>query len=225
MKRTIALAALAVSSLSLACASIQAQTPAAPLTRAPGAGSAPAAAPTGSSKIAVIAFEVAVSRTNEFQVKLADLQKKWAPKQQQLKAQGDEVDNQTKQLQAQGATLSDGERATRAKAIEEKRKVLERSFEDAKNQYQQDMQEILAGVEQKFFDVMRDYVEKNGYTLVLDMSPQNSPILYTVEATDITPPIVEAYNLKSGIAAPPQPAASAPATPKPAAPRPAAPKQ
>jgi outer membrane protein len=228
MKRTIALAALAVSSLSFAGVSMQAQTPAAPLPAAPGAsggGSAPAATPTGSSKIAVIAFEVAVSRTNEFQVKLVELQKKWAPRQAQLKTQGDEVDNQTKQLQTQGTTLSDAERTTRAKAIEDKRKVLERSFEDARTQYQQELQEILGGVEQKFFDVMREYVEKSGYTLVLNISPQNSPVLYTIATTDITAPVVEAYNVKSGIAAPPpQPAGSAPMAPKPATPKPA-PKQ
>ena len=216
MKRTISLAALALSSLSLAYA----QTPAAPLPSAPGA----VADPTGSSKVAVIAFEGAVSRTNEFQRKLADLQKKWDPKQKQLKADGDDFDNQTKQLQAQGDKLSEAERETRAKAMEDKRKSLERAFEDARNQYQQELQEILSGVEQKFYDVMHDYVEKNGYTLVLDVSPQQSPIMYAIETTDITAPVVEAYNVKSGVSAPPQPAASAPAAPKPAAPK-TAPKQ
>jgi outer membrane protein len=219
MKRTIALAALAVSSLSLAYA----QTPAAPLPSAPGAGgNAPAVTPTGSTKIAIIAFEVAVSRTNEFQQKLAVLQKKWEPKQQQLKTDGEDVDNQTKQLQAQADKLSDTERATRAKAIEDKRKVVERAFEDARTQYQQELQDTLSGVEEKFFDVMREYVEKNGYTLVLDFSPQQSPIMYAIETTDITKPVVDAYNIKSGVPAPAQPAAAAP---RPAAPKPAAPKQ
>src|ERR1700679_1992352 len=220
MKRTIALAALAVSSLFLAPALTQAQTPAAPLPGSP----RPAAAPTGSSQIALIAFEVAVSRTNEFQLKLSDLQKKWAPRQQQLKAAGDDLDTQTKQLQAQADKLSESERATRTQAIEEKRKELQRSFEDARNQYQQDIQGILSGVEEKFFDVMREYVEKNGYTLVLNIAPQSSPVIYGVDSTNISEPVVAAYNAKSGIPAPPQPAASTPAAPKPAAPKPA-PKQ
>jgi outer membrane protein len=222
MKRTIALAALAVSSLSLSPVLTQAQTPAAPTPGAAGSGSA--ATPTGSSKIALIAFEVAVSRTNEFQQKLADLQKKWGPKQQQLKAEGEDVDNQTKQLQAQGDKLSEAERATRAKAIEDKRKELQRTFEDARTQYQQDMQGILSAVEEKFFDVMREYVEKNGYTLVLNISTQSSPVMYGVDSDNITVPVVDAYNVKSGIPAPAQPAASTPAAPKPAAPKPA-PKQ
>ncbi len=136
MKRTIALAALAVSSLSLASALIQAQTPAAPLPSAPGAGSGPAVTPTGSTKIAIIAFEVAVSRTNEFQLKLADLQKKWGPRQQQLKTAGDDLDNQTNAAagETQADKLSEGERATRAKTVEDKRKELQRSFEDARSQ-------------------------------------------------------------------------------------------
>jgi outer membrane protein len=86
------------------------------------------------------------------------------------------------------------------------------------------MQGILSGVEEKFFDVMRDYVEKNGYTLVLNISPQNSPVMYGLESNDITAPVVSAYNVKSGVPAPPQPAASTPAATKPAAPKPA-PKQ
>ena len=43
---------------------------------------APANVPT---KVAVIAFQAAVSQTNEFQRDFADLQKKYDPRRQQLK--------------------------------------------------------------------------------------------------------------------------------------------
>lgn len=225
MKRFSVVAALLASSFVL---SVAAQTPAAPLPNAPGAGSGSGAAvtPTGSTKIAVIAFQGAVGATNEFQRNLADLQKKWAPKQQQLKAAGDDMDNQTKQLQAQADKLTDAERATRAKALDDKRKALERTFEDARTEYQQELQTVYNNTATKVFDVLASYADKNGFTLVLDVNAQQSAVMYAVETTDITKAVVEAYNVKSGVAAPPKPAAAAiPAAPRPAAPKPAAPKQ
>lgn len=228
MKRSIAIAALAVSSFTLAAA----QTPAAPLPADPGsapttASAAPSgstATPTGSTKIAVIAFQAAVGATNEFQRNLADLQKKWAPRQQQIKTDGDAVDAQAKQLQTQSNTLSEAERNTRAKAIEDKRKELERTFEDARNDYQQELQTLYNNTATKVFDVMASIAEKNGYTLVLDANSDQSSVLYAIETTNITKDVVDAYNVKSGISAPAQPAASTPVTPRPAAPRPITPK-
>ena len=181
-----------------------AQTPAAP---AP-AGTA-AAAPAGPPKIAVVAFQVAVGQTNEFQRDFADLQKKYDPKRQQLKVLSDEVDNLTKQLQAQGDKLSDSERATRAKTIDDKKKQLQRDGEDAQNDFQQAMQEMYSGLASKVYDVLSAYAQQHGYTLVLDVAQQQTPVLYAVDSTNITKPIIDAYNQKSGVPAPPAPPAGA----------------
>lgn len=205
MKRSLALAFTLASGFALSAA---AQTPA-----------APAAAPAGPAKIAVIAFQAAVGQTNEFQRNFADLQKKYEPKRTQLKVLSDEVDNLTKQLQTQGDKLSDPERASRAKTIDDKKKLLQRSGEDAQNDFQGEMQEMYNGVASKVYDVLSTYAQQQGFTLVLDVSQQQNPVLYAHESTNITKPILDAYNVKSGVPAPPaQPAASAPA---PAAPRPA----
>jgi outer membrane protein len=205
MKRSIALAFTLASGFALSAA---AQTPA-----------APAAAPTGPAKIAVIAFQAAVGQTNEFQRNFADLQKKYEPKRTQLKTLSDEVDNLTKQLQTQGDKLSDAERASRAKTIDDKKKQLQRQGEDAQNDFQGEMQEMYNGVASKVYDVLSTYAQQQGFTLVLDVSQQQNPVLYAHESTNITKPILDAYNVKSGVPAPPaQPAGSAPA---PAAPRPA----
>jgi outer membrane protein len=75
----------------------------------------------------------------------------------------------------------------------------------------------------KVYDVLASYAEQQGYTLVLDASQQENPILFHMPATDITKPIIDAYNVKSGVPAPPPPPAGAPA-PKQMAPKaPAAP--
>jgi outer membrane protein len=179
--------------------------------------------PAGPTKIAVIAFQVAVGQTNEFQRSFADLQKKWDPKRQELKRLSDDIDASTKTLQTQGATLSDAERANRAKAIDDKKKQLDRSAEDAQNDFQQEMQDLYSGTASKVYDVLSSYAQQNGYTLVLDVAGQQTPVLYALPSTDITKPVIDAYNVKSGVPAPPQGTPSAP-TPGPQAPRPAAPK-
>ena len=216
MKQSLAIAVLMASGIALAAA---AQTPAEPAGAAP--ATTTAAAPAGPPKIAVVAFQVAVGQTNEFQRNFADLQKKYDPKRQQLKTLSDDIDNLTKQLQTQGDKLSDAEKATRAKQIDDKKKQLQRDGEDASNDFQNEMQEMYQGLASKVYDVLSTYAQQHGYTLVLDVAQQQTPVLYAVDSTNITKPIIDAYNVKSGVPAPPQPAAGAAPTPAPVAPKPA----
>jgi outer membrane protein len=185
---------------------------------------APAAAPTGSAKIAVISFKAAVAQTNEGLHDFADLQKKFMPRENQLKALNEEIETLTKQLQTQGATLNDAERASRAKAIDEKKKKLERDATDARTDFQQEMGDIYNSLASKVYDVMSDYAKQAGYTIILDVSDQQTPVLFASQNTDISRAVVDAYNVKSGIPAPPPQAAGAPgAQARPSTLKPAAP--
>ncbi|MGA2570286.1 MAG: OmpH family outer membrane protein [Terracidiphilus sp.] len=211
MKRSLALVLTLASGLAL---SAVAQMPV-----APAASAAPAAVPAPPAKIAVIAFQQAVGLTNEGQRDFADMQRKYAPKEAALKALSEEIDKLTKQLQDQGATLSEIERNTRAKAIDEKKKQLDRETEDARNALQQDMQDLMGNLQAKVYDVMQSYAEQQGFTLILDVSQQQTPVLFASKATVITQQVIDAYNLKSGVPAPvQQPAAEAPKPRGPAAP-------
>jgi outer membrane protein len=213
MKRSLALIFTLASGIALSAAAQTAPAPAA----------APAAQ-AGPAKVAVIAFTGAVQSTNEFQRNFADLQKKYEPKRTQLKTMAEEVDTLQKQLQAQSSTLSDAERASKAKIIDDKKKSAQRFAEDAQNDLQGEIQEIFQGVASKFFDVLESYAKEQGFTLVLDgtQSQQQPPVvLYATNAADISKAVVDAYNVKSGVPAPPPPPPSAPgpqAAPKPRTP-------
>ncbi len=198
MKHSFVLVAALLSCLPVALA---AQTPA-----------APAAAPAGPERIGVIAFQQAVTQTNEFQRNFADLQTKFNPKRVQLKTLSDEVDSLKKQLQAQGATLNDAERQSRARNIDDKEKQLQRDAQDDQADFKQEMQDTFDGVASKVGEVLISYAQHHGYTLVLDGGEEQVPVvLYANPSTDITKAVIEAYNVKSGIPAPPaQPAALAP---------------
>jgi outer membrane protein len=214
MKRSIALVFTLASGFALSAA---AQT-------SPAAAPAAAAAPAGPAKVAVIEFQAAVSSTNEFQRDFADLQKKYEPKRTQLKTMADEIDGLEKQAQAQGSTLSDAERASKAKIIDEKKKQTQRFAEDAQNDLTGEMNDVYNKVASKVYDVLSTYAKQQGFTLVMDASEsqQQAPtVLYHVESSDISKAVVEAYNVKSGVPAPPPQAEAIPSAPKPA-PKPAA---
>lgn len=188
-----------------------AAAPAAP-TPADSTANLSAAAVSASPKIAIINFQQAVAATNEGQRNFAQLRVKFEPKQAQLKAQSDEIDSLKKQLQDAGATLSEPERDSRLRVIDEKTKSLQRSAEDAQNEASGAMNDMYQALAQKVYAVLDTYSGQNKFTMVLDVSAQQTPVLWATGTPDITKQIVDAYNVKSGV--PPQPAAGA------AAPRP-----
>jgi outer membrane protein len=201
MKRSLSLIFTLASGFALSAA---AQSPAATTAAAP-----------GPAKIAVIAFQVAVAQTNEGQRNFADLQKKFDPRRQQLKVLSDDVDNLTKQLQAGADKMTPAEQQSKATAIDTKKKQLDRDAQDAQNDFSQEMQDVYNALASKVYDVMQSYAELKGYTLVLDVSQQQTPVLYASTATNITKDIIDAYNVKSGIPAPPAQPASGVDAPKP----------
>jgi outer membrane protein len=211
----------------LFAASLSAQTP----TAAAPAAAAPAPAPVVPqaipAKIALIAFEQSVFATNEGQVAVQTVQKKYEPKKTQIDTLAQEVDSLKKQLQALPATTSDEDRASRLKNIDTKEKQLNRDAEDAQTAYNADLQEAYGKLAQKVNATMRKYVQDNGYTLLLDVSGQQNPVLWALPTTDVTEAVINAYNTASGVAAPP-PAAPSATRPRPAAaktPAAAAPKK
>jgi outer membrane protein len=199
------------------------QAPAAPTT-APATMPAPQAVP---AKIALVEFEEAAAATNEGQKAVADLQKKYEPQKAKLDALKTEIDSLTKQLQGAPATMSDDEKASRARTIDTKTKQLQRDADDAQTAYNTDLQEEIAKVAQKLGPVVIKYVQQNGYTMLLDNTgqPQQGGIsVLWAPGTDISQAVVDAYNASSGVAAPARATPSAP-RPHTTAPKPAAPKQ
>lgn len=205
MKRSLSLVCVLASGLG-----VVAVAQASPATPDPTAAAASVPV-TGATKVAVINFQQAVGQTNEFQRDLADLRKKYEPREQTLQQQNTEIDALKKQLQDAGTKISDVDRQTKLRSIDDKTKSLQRSAEDLRNDEQTDGQETFQQVGQKVYDVMVSYAQQQGFGLVLDASQQNSGVLWPSPQSDITKPVVEAYNAKSGIPAP----ASVPSAPAP----------
>jgi len=219
---TFAISALAQTG-SAATPSSPAATPAAP------SSAAPATTGTG-TKVGAINIQEAIFGSNEGQRDLQGLQKKFEPKQNELKGQNDELEGLKKQLTAQQDKLNEEALATLKKQIEAKQKVFDRSVQDAQEDFGNQNQEIATRILQKMAPMIVKYSQENGFGMIVDTSkpwPQSN-VLWWGETIDITKAVVDAYNVQSGVAAPaaaaPKPAAPKPAgTAKPAAPKPTEP--
>jgi len=224
MNRNLALLSALGAGLLSTAASSHAQTATPPAAPAP-AAPAPVVPQAIPAKIALIAFEQSVFATNEGQVAVQTVQKKYEPKKAQIDTLAQEVDSLKKQMQASATTLSDEEKASRLKNIDLKEKQLNRDAEDAQSAYNADLQEAYGKLAQKVNVTMRKYVADNGYTLLLDVSGQQSPVLWAVPNTDVTEAVINAYNVASGVAAPPPSAPTPSARPRSATPaKPTTPK-
>lgn len=166
-------------------------------------------------KIGIVAIQTAIAATNEGKKDLDGLQQRFTPKQTELKNLNDEIQGMQKQLQTQGEKLSEDARASQVRAIESKQKILQRNMQDAQDEYQQAQQEIFNRVGTKMAKILEAYAVKHGYSVILDVSNPQTPVLYASETSNITKEIVDAYNAQSPVGAATKPAGAA-ARPKPA---------
>ncbi len=173
---------------------------------------AEASGPAIPAKVGVILFEQAVAQTNEGQRDYAALTQKYAPKQAQVKTMSDELDSLKKQLQDAGSSLTDQERNSRIRTIDEKTKLLQRTVEDDQNDFNGALNDMLQQLAQKVYVSLDAYCKQNGYTLIIDATTQQnqSPIvIWLNQSTDITKAVIAAYNAKSGVLPPASPAPAA----------------
>ena len=196
-----------------------AQTGSAAATPAPAAADPAAPAVTGTgTKVGTISMEQAIFATNEGRRDFEALSKKLEPKQNELKGQNDEIEALQKQLNTQQDKLNDDARASLVKQIETKKKSLDRALQDAREDAQNQQNEIAQRILQKLGPVLIKYANDNGFGVIMDTSqpwPQ-SPVVWWRDVVDVTKPVVDVYNAQSGVPAP----ASTTAAPRPAANKP-----
>lgn len=181
------------------------------------------------TKVGAINIEGAIFGSNEGQKEVQALQKKFEPRQAELKQQNDELESLKKQLSTQQDKLNEDALANLKKQIEGKQKTFDRAMQDAQEEFGSQQQDIAGRILQKMAPMIMKYAQENGFGMIVDTSkpwPQ-SPVLVAGEGLDITRQVVELYNTQSGVAAPTAPGAAKPAAPKPSgagSSKPAAPK-
>jgi outer membrane protein len=167
------------------------------------------------TKVAIVNIQSAIVTSNEGQRDFAALQKKFDPKRQELESLNKEVEDLQKKFDTQGDKLNDEARSDLLKQIDAKKKQLQRNYEDANSDIQQQQNEIANRIGQKLIQVLDQYAKEHGFAVVLDVSGQQSPVLWASSSVDITKPLIDAYNASSGVPAPAKSAKAEPDAPMP----------
>jgi outer membrane protein len=159
-------------------------------------------------KVAVISIQGAIVGTKDGQKASQELDAKFVPRKKEFDARQSEVAQLQDQYNKSGAVMSEDKRNQMARDIDEKKKRLERDMQDAEEDMRGEQQKLLQGLGGRMMAVIEKYAKDNGYSVVLDDSNPNTPILYASSAIDITQDIVSLYDKTSSNGGP---AATAPA--------------
>lgn len=158
------------------------------------------------TKVGVIQIQAALANTKDGQKALADLDTKMEPRKKNLEKQQADLQSLQDQMQRGGNAMSDTAKAELQRSFDQKKKVFDRDVEDANTEAETEQRKILDELGPKMQKVIDKYAVANGYSLILDVSNQSTPVVYMSNSAEITKDIIEAYDKA-------YPAAAAPAKP------------
>lgn len=166
-------------------------------------------------KVGVISVQGAIVGTKDGQKASQALDAKFSPKKKEFDTRQSEINQLQDQYNKGGTVMSEDKRQQLARDIDEKKKRLQRDMQDAQDELQGEQQRLLQSLGQRMMAVIEKYAKDNGYTMILDVSNPNTPVLYASSAIDITQDIVALYDKTSSNGGPTAaPATSLPGTPK-----------
>ena len=186
--------------------------------KAPATLALPSGRPT---KIAIIEIQSALVGTKDGQKAAAELQARIGPKQKALEAKQAEIRDLQDKLNRSGSTMSENAKQDLMREIDSKTKDYNREIEDVRSEADDEQRKLLEELGQKMRKVLSSYATTHGYSVILDVSNPNTPVIWADETVDITRDIIELYDKtqpsapSSGPATPaPKPATSTPAVVK-----------
>jgi outer membrane protein len=168
------------------------------------------------SKVGTINIQQAIISTKDGQKAAAELQTKFEPRRKEIERKNAELQALNQQQQKMGTVASDDAKRKLAVDIEQKNKSLQRDSEDAQAEFDGEQQKILNELGGRIMQVINKFATDNGFTMILDISSPQTPVIWASNTVDITNEVIKLYDTNA-------PSTMAPAATKSAAPA-AAPK-
>jgi outer membrane protein len=183
---------------------------------------ASAQAPT---KIGIIHIQNALLSTKDGQKALAELEAKSLPKKKELEAEQTSIAALRDQLNKTTNAGSEEVKNKLVRDIDSRTKAFNRKVEDAQADLDQEQGKVLNEIGGRMMAVLDKYAKDNGYAMVLDVSSQQTPVLFAAPGIEITQDIVALYDKSAPPAGgtgmtTPGPAGTGAAPSRPIAPRP-----
>jgi outer membrane protein len=169
------------------------------------------------TKVGIIHIQNAIISTKDGQKAAKELQDKFAPTRARLEKKQAEVEADRSKLSQGSNAMSAEQKEKLMRDIDQKTKSLNRDTEDAQAELDQEQGKLMQELGQRIMAVITKYSKDKGYTLILDVSSQQTPVLFAADEFDITAEIVKLYDQNAPAAG------AAPSAPKPPAPKTATP--
>lgn len=192
--------------LGLAALALLAAAPAAPAQQAP-------------SKVAIINIQSAILATKDGEKAREALRVKFESRSKDLEGRMAEINKKRETLQKAANTLSAEARDKQTREVEDLQKKYQWDAEDFQSDVQQEEQKLVGEIGNRMISIIDEYAKAGNFALVLDVSSQQSPVLWAASGIEITRDIVELYDKKIASGAPPaatpvvKPGSATPATP------------
>jgi len=170
----------------------------------------PAPAQQAPTKIAVINIQAALVGTADGKKAAAELQAKFEPKRKAIDARQGEIAQLQQELAKGSNTMAEARRLDLTRQIDTKTKALQREQQDAQEEVEIEQNKVLNELGQRMMVVIDKYAKDNTYAVVIDISSQQTPVLWAANGIDITKEIIDLYD-KNAPAKAASPAATAPA--------------
>lgn len=169
------------------------------------------------SKVGIIHIQNAIIGTKDGQAAAKSLEEKFLPRRKEVEKKQADIAALQNQLRASSNTASEDVKNKLMRDIDVKQKSLQRDAEDFQAEVDGEQQKVLGDLGGKIMAVIDKYATDNGFAIIIDVSSQQSPVLYAATSIDITREVVGLYDKNAPGAAPAAPAA-APAPAKKATP-------
>lgn len=172
------------------------------------------------NKVGTINIQQAIVSTKDGQKAAAELQTRFEPRRKEIEKANAGVQALQEQYKKLGTVGSDEAKRKLQSDIEMKTKSLQRESEDAQAEFDQEQQKVLNELGGRIMQVINKYATDNGFSMILDISSPQTPVIWASNTLDITNEVIKLYdaNAPSTMAPPAATKTAAPAAPKTPAP-------
>ena len=162
-------------------------------------GSAPAPTAPAPPRVALVSIREAIATCAEGKKEFAALQTKFDPRIASFKAQGEEIQKLQKELVSAPSTVTQAEKAEKARTIEKKQKALQAEVQKAQGEYQEAEQAVAGRISQKLGPVLDKFAKSHGYDILIDASNPQTGIVYAEPSRVVTAELIAAYDQENPV--------------------------
>src|SRR4029077_9379237 len=138
------------------------------------------------TKVGIIHIQNAIISTKDGQKAAKELQDKFAPTRSRLEKKQADIEADRAKLNQGSNAMSAEQKEKLMRDIDQKTKALNRDTEDAQAALDQEQSQSVQELAQRIYAVIDKYSKDKGYSLILDVSSQQTPVLFASNDIDIT---------------------------------------